>query len=45
MDQLPQMLSACLLDSPLSDEVNKLVTELADWEHWRILGRTQDQLD
>lgn len=31
-------------DSPLSDEVNELVAELSDREHWGVLRRTQDQL-
>lgn len=31
----PQLVTAT--DSPLSDEVNKLLTELAHWKNWRIL--------
>lgn len=42
VDQVPQLL-LCFCDtgtdSPLSDEVNELVAELADWEHWRILWK------
>lgn len=42
VDQVPQLLLGFCdtgTDSPLSDEVNELVAELANWEHWRILWK------